>query len=407
MLETTTGAEQAARSPGLLDCLTAQPIDPLLGIIGAFRADPRPAKIDVGVGVYKDEHGATPVFAAVKEAEARLLAGQSTKAYLGPEGDIGFFELLRPLVLGAGLDNGRVSGLQTPGGTGALRLAAELIAAANPDARVLVGVPTWPNHLPILAAAALKVDPYPYFDVPTQTITFAAMADALERGRPGDVVLLHGCCHNPVGADLDQAQWQAVAAIVARRGLVPLVDLAYQGLGAGMEQDARGARTVLAAADEGLLAYSCDKNFGLYRERTGALFALSRSREAAAVTQSNLLSLARAAWSMPPDHGAAVVRVILEDPELTASWSAELDGMRRRIVGVRDRLAGLHPMLAPLAHHFGMFSTLALTPAEVDRLRIERGVYMAASGRISVAGLTSKTIAPFAAALAEVRPQGG
>ena len=244
---------------------------------------------------------------------------------------------------------------------------------------------------------------YRYFDVASQRITFDQMIEVLDEGRPGDVVLLQGCCHNPVGADLDQAQWREVAEVVARRGLVPLIDLAYQGLGAGMEPDAEGARTVLEASEEALLAYSCDKNFGLYRERTGALFALSRSRDQAAVTQSNLLSLARANWSMPPDHGAAIVRVILEDAALVASWSAELNGMRRRIADVRTRLAGLHPMLAPLVGQFGMFSTLPLAGAEVERLRAKRGVYMAASGRINVAGLTHETISPFAAAIASVR----
>ena len=397
-------AREAGLGGELLDRLTPQPPDPLLALIGAFRADPRPTKIDVGVGIYKDARGATPVFAAVKEAERRLFEAQTTKAYLGPEGDIGFFNRLRPIVLGDAVDRERVAGLQTPGGTGALRLAAELVAAAKPDARVLVGLPTWANHPPIFGAARLSLEPYPYFDVGAQELPFDRMTAALERGRPGDVVLLQGCCHNPVGADLDPAQWDAVADIVERRGLVPLIDLAYQGLGAGMQQDARGARALLARCEEALVAYSCDKNFGLYRERTGALFAISRTRAQIGAVQSNLLSLARANWSMPPDHGAAVVRVILETPELERGWSAELDGMKRRIADIRVRLSRLHPMLKPLAGQFGMFSTLPLTPPEVERLRAEHGIYMASSGRINVAGLTPETVARFAAAVGEVRP---
>ena len=388
------------RAGSLFDKLKALPADPLLALIGAYRDDPRANKIDVGVGVYRTESGATPVFAAVKEAERRLVELQTSKGYLGPEGDVEFFERLQPWIMGAGDQGGRVGGLQTPGGTGALRLAVELVAAARPGARILVGTPTWPNHMPILAAGGLELVTYQYFDVARQSMLFDQMVHALMQGRPGDIVLLHGCCHNPAGADLDDDQWQTVSDIIARRGLTPLIDLAYHGLGRGLEPDAFGARYVLSQADEALLAYSCDKNFGLYRERTGALYVLGRDRAQVAVTQSNLLALARANWSMPPDHGAAVVRMILADDELVASWTAELDQMRARMVGVRSQLAPLHPMLAPLAGQHGMFSMLPLAPAQVEEMRATHGVYMAPSGRINVAGLNNATVPRFAAALA-------
>ena len=385
------------------DGLTLQSPDALLALIGMYRADPRADKIDVGVGIYRDEEGRTPVFAAVKSAEARLLETQSSKAYLGPEGDVEFFERLRPVVLGGEAGNPCLGGLQTPGGTGALRLAAELVAAARPETKVLLGTPSWPNHLPILAAARLQIVPYQYFDVARQAIAFDEMIAAFERVDPGDVVLLQACCHNPTGADLDLAQWRVVADVIERRGLVPLIDLAYQGLGRSLDEDAAGARLVFETAREALLAYSCDKNFGLYRERTGALFVKVHSAASLLTTQSNLLSLARANWSMPPDHGAAVVRIILQDGDLAKRWRAELAAMAARIVEVRHGLAALDSALEPLVRQNGMFSVLPLSSTQVTRLRLEHGVYMASSGRINLAGLTSATIAPFVRALAAVR----
>ena len=397
-LETGAGA-----AGGTLDRLSAQPADALLALIGAFKADPRADKIDIGVGVYRNVAGDTPVFRAVKTAERRLVEEQSSKSYLGPEGDIAYFDLLKPILFGSRRRDGRLSGLQTPGGTGALRLAAELIARARPDARVFVGTPTWPNHPPIFGAARLEVVGYDHFDVATQTLTFDRMMAALATARPGDVALLHGCCHNPTGADLDAGQWAAVAALLRERGILPLIDLAYQGLGAGLDEDAAGMRAVLDGSDEALVAYSCDKNFGLYRERVGALYAVSRDAAGAAVTQSNLLSLTRANWSMPPDHGAAIVRVVLEDDALTADWRAELEEMRVRMAGIRALLAAADPALARLTEQYGMFSTLPLAPAQVMRLRDEHAIYLPASGRINIAGLTPETVPIFVAALAAVR----
>lgn len=387
----------------ILGALLQQPADPLLALIRAYRGDARADKLDIGVGVYRDARGQTPVMRAVKEAERRLCAEQISKGYLGAEGDIGFFNALKPIIFGAHDYDDRLSGLQTVGGTGALRVAAELVARARPGARVWVGNPTWPNHPPILKAAGLKVAGYDHFDVASQRLTIGRLFDALGEARPGDVALLHACCHNPTGADFDLGQWTAIAELLRDRGVFPLIDFAYQGLGDGLDEDAAGLRRVLDIVGEGLVAYSCDKNFGLYRERVGALYALSQSPARAKIVQSNLLSLTRANWSMPPDHGAAIVRVILEDAALTADWRAELAEMTARLHEMRGLLAAADPALAPLARQRGMFSTLPLSPAEVERLRETRGIYMPSSGRINVLGLTHDTVAPFVDALVSLR----
>lgn len=382
----------------VLDGLTAQPSDPLLALIGLFRDDPRTTKIDMGVGVYRDASGKTPVMAAVKAAEGVLLKDQQTKSYLGPEGDARFAELLTPIIFGE-IDRARLCGVQTPGGTGALRLGAELLARGRAGTRVLVGTPTWPNHVPLMEAAGLQIVPFKHFDVATQTLCFEETLAAINAATPGDVILLHGCCHNPTGADYTVDQWNTIAPLIAERGLLPFVDLAYQGLGNGLDADAAGLRAVVAHNPEVLVAYSCDKNFGLYRERVGALFVVS---DRAAVIQSNLLALARANWSMPPDHGAAIVRTILDSPELTASWRAELDAMRLRILSVREGVAACDPAIG-LTKQTGMFSMLPLNAEQIRTLREVHAVYMAGSGRINVAGLTPDAISAFAAAVAAVR----
>lgn len=391
-----------APETGLFGTLTMQPADALLSMIGAYRADPRPEKIDLGVGVFRTEQGDTPVLRAMKTAEHKLLETQQSKSYLGPEGDIGFFEALRPIVFGGRDPGDRVFGLQTPGGTGALRLAAELIALAKPDARVFVGVPTWPNHPPILTKTGLEQIAYSYFDTATQTVAFDRMVDVLETARPGDVALLQACCHNPTGADLTPAQWQEVARIAAHRGILPLLDFAYQGLGEGLEQDNIGVRIMLEQVPNALITYSCDKNFGLYRERTGALYGVAQSGAEALVTQSNLLALARAAWSMPPDHGAAAVRIILEDPALAADWRAELNEMRQRIADMRALVAAADPSLGFFARQHGMFSMLPVSADQARRLRDDFAVYVPNSGRVNVAGLTPANIPAFVRALQSV-----
>jgi len=383
--------------------LTRQPPDALLALIGLYAADPRPGKIDLGVGVYKDEAGQTPIFAAVKAAEAQLLSGQVTKAYVGPEGDIGFFRALTPMVFGADIPAERIAGLQTTGGTGALRMGAELIARVNGAARVYAGAPTWANHPPIFGAARLALAEYRHIDLSTQMLSVEAMLAALGKGAPGDVVLLHGCCHNPTGADLAPDDWDAIGGLCADRGLLPFIDLAYQGLGDGLEQDAAGVRIMARHCPEMLVAYSCDKNFGLYRERVGALFLLAATADDAGLAQTNLLSLARANWSMPPDHGAAVTRIILESEELTARWRDELEEVRLRIAAMRAGLAALDPALAFLTAQKGMFSTLDLTPDQIRSLREDHAVYMAGSGRINIAGLVPGNLQAFTRALAAVR----
>jgi aromatic-amino-acid transaminase len=390
-------------APSVFSGLEPQAPDGLLALIGAYRSDPRPGKLDLGVGVYRDAHGRTPVFAAVKAAERLLVEGQDTKAYLGAEGDVGYLEALRPLVFGARAQ-ADVFGVQTPGGTGALRLAAELLAAGRPAARLFVGAPTWPNHEQIFEAAGVTLVTYDYFDAASQTVCFGAMMDALATAAPGDAVLLQGACHNPTGADLTKDQWRAVADLVAERGLFPIIDLAYQGLGRGLEDDALGMRLILEAAPEALVAYSCDKNFGLYRERTGALFAVCDHPQRLSKAGSNILALARANWSMPPDHGAAVVRTILSDSELTTMWASELETMRQRLVNVRAALANHGPDLVALKDQNGLFACLPLTPHQVGRFRDDHAVYLASSGRINLAGLTVEAVPDFIRAYQTLRP---
>jgi aromatic-amino-acid transaminase len=386
----------------LFDRLEEQSSDSLLALIGLCNADPRPHKIDVGVGVYRDAAGTTPILKAVKKAERILLKTQETKAYLGSQGDARFVELVRPIVFGeAGARDERIVGVQTPGGCGALRLGADLVEKADREARIFVGQPTWPNHGPLIECAGVEMVGHPYYDRDSHRIRFDEMIDALEGARAGDLVLLHGCCHNPTGADLDADQWRAVAQVVAKRGLIPFVDLAYQGLGNGLEADAAGARLVVEAAEQALVAQSCDKNFGVYRERTGALFVKGSSRRAAEIILGNLLSLARTMWSMPPDHGAAVARIILDDPALCAEWHSELQEMCARIRTLRARLAAFDERLAFIDAQNGMFSMLPLSPEQVLELRGSHGIYMANSGRFNVVGLSDESLPRFAAAVVE------
>ena len=387
-----------AKARGLAD-LPPVHNDSLIALIGMVDADPRPEKIDVGVGVFRDGAGNTPILKVIKEAEQRLVDTQPTKAYLGSAGDTKFTELLRPILLGPHADDARIVGLQTPGGCGALRLGFELIAQANPNARVFVGTPTWPNHPPIIRAAGLNQVDYPYYERGQGVIRFEDMLAALKGGEPGDVALLHGCCHNPAGADLDDDQWREIADVVAERGMIPLIDIAYQGFGRGLDEDAFGVRLMLDTCDEVVVAQSCDKNFSVYRDRVGSVWIKTASADASTNAMSHLFKIAREMWSMPPDHGAAAVHIVLEDPALHERWLGELTAMRDRINSVRRRIAAADPRLAFIGRQFGMFSMLPLSKEQVLKLRVENAIYMADSGRFNVVGLGDDQIDRFTAAV--------
>lgn len=389
----------------ILNRLSSQAPDALLALIRLHAADPRKEKIDLGVGVYRTESGATPVFAAIKAAEQQLVDTQDSKSYLGPEGDMGFVNALMPYIFGADPTMyGRIAGMQTPGGTGAVRLALALAQKAGVK-RVHMGVPSWPNHAQILADLGLELAVFDHAN-PDGSANLDAVLAAINGAGPDGAVLLHGCCHNPTGIDYTSDQWAAIADAFAASGTFPIIDTAYQGLGRGMEEDAEGMRAVLAKVPEAFIAYSCDKNFGQYRDRVGAFYILGDGQAALDTAFSNANALARACWSMPPDHGGAAVRIILRDPDMTAAWLAELDDMRARMRQVRDALAGAGSAgridLTPLAAHNGLFAMLPLTKDEVATLREEHGIYMAASGRINVAGLTMANLPKFIAALAAV-----
>jgi len=387
-----------ARARALAD-LPPVTSDSLLKLIALADADPRPEKIDVGVGVFRDAVGHTPILKVMKEAEQRLVDTQVTKAYLGSAGDKRFAELLRPILLGHHASDDRILGLQTPGGCGALRLGFELIATANPEARVLVGTPTWPNHPPIINAVRLGLTEYPYYERGQGAIRFEDMIAALEASEPGDVALLHGCCHNPTGADLNEGQWREVVRVVCDRRLTPLIDIAYQGFGRGLDEDAFGVRLMLDACDEVIIAQSCDKNFSVYRDRVGSLWIKTGSVEASKTAMAHVHQRAREMWSMPPDHGAAAVHIILEDPELHARWLVELTAMRDRINSVRQRIASADQRLAFIGRQFGMFSMLPLSKEQVLKLREDNAIYMADSGRFNVVGLGDDQIDRFTAAV--------
>lgn len=390
----------------MLSTLTPQPADALLALIKLYAADPRADKIDLGVGVYRTDTGATPVFAAIKAAEKKLVESQDSKSYLGPEGDMGFVHALMPYVFGSEdpTMGGRIDGMQTPGGTGGVRLAVALAKRAGAP-KIWMGTPSWPNHAQIFADIGLELKTFNHA-TKDGVVDMDGLRAAIAAADAGDAILLHGCCHNPSGIDYSEAQWDEIAALVAEAKLLPVLDLAYQGLGQGMEADAYGLRRVLAAVPEALIAYSCDKNFGMYRDRVGAVYAMVSDPAHLNAVLSHGYALARAAWSMPPDHGAAAVRLILEDPALVKLWLDELDIMRTRMRQVRARLAeaGMAGKvnLTPLGSQNGLFSMLPLSGEQILKLREDHAIYMAGSGRINVAGLTMGNIDKFIAAVAAV-----
>src|ERR1700722_4033972 len=391
-----------------LELITA---DSILGLMAAFRADPDTRKVDLGVGVYRDDHGETPVLDSVRTAEGALIAQQATKSYVGPAGNLGLNAEMEKLVFGAAhpvLAGKRVRSVQTPGGCGALRLGADLIRAAAPDTVVHVSPPTWANHVPLISGAGLKLERYPYFDPATGGGQFGNMLGAFGKLPPRAVVLLPPPCHNPTGADVSQDEWRARLEGVRRRRLLPFIDMAYQGLGESLEADAFGLRLFCAELPEVVCAVSCSKNFGLYRERVGALHVICESPKAGDAVLSQLVRLGRGMWSMPPDHGAEIVRRILVDGALRGQWEQEVLGMRKRIQGLR------HDFVAELAKHCpqrdfsfiarqrGMFSFFGISTAQVQALRAAHHIYMTDDSRINIAGLRKDNLAYVARATAQV-----
>ena len=389
----------------MLEHLKDQPADKILALMAAFRADPRDDKVDLGVGVYKDATGNTPVMRAVKEAERRLVAEQTTKAYTGLAGDPAFSDAMIDLILGGVVPRERIAAVATPGGTGAIRQALELIKLAAPEATVWLSDPTWPNHPSIIKYLGMPTANYRYFDDATRGVDFAGLMADLGTVAPGDVVLLHGCCHNPTGANLTADQWQEVIALLKSKGAVPLVDLAYQGFGDGLDADALATRAVVSGFEECLIAASCSKNFGIYRERTGLLMAVARDAAQAKSAQGTLAFLNRQNYSFPPDHGARVVTTILNDPALRADWEAELEETRNGMLALRAQLANELKRLTNsdrfdfIANHRGMFSRLGTSAEMVEKLRADHGIYMVSDSRMNIAGLNAETVPILAKAI--------
>ncbi len=391
----------------MLNALKPQPQDKILQLIQMFRDDPRTDKIDLGVGVYKDATGLTPIMRAVKSAERHLLNTETTKTYTGLAGEAAFHAALSGLILGDSVPKDRIAAAATIGGTGAIRQALELIKLASPAATVWLSNPTWPNHPSILRYLGMATSEYRYFNAETRGVDFEGMVADLGHAKPGDVVLLHGCCHNPTGANLTLAEWAAVADLINAKRAIPFIDLAYQGFGDGLDADAAPTRLIAAICPEVLIATSCSKNFGIYRERTGLLIALGTG-EGRATTQANLAWLNRQNYSFPPDHGARLVTTVLQDPALTTDWQRELEQMRLSLLALRQSLADELRCITNsdrwdfIARHRGMFSLLGATEAEVARMRLERGIYMVGDSRVNIAGLNAATVPVLARALADI-----
>ena len=395
----------------MFQLLPALPADPILGLMASYHADSNPKKIDLGIGVYKNEAGNTPVMTAVKKAEGMILDSQTTKSYVGPTGDAGYNAIVAELLLGKSLNDSlgkrRVT-VQSPGGCGGLRLAAEFIKSANPDATVWVSNPTWANHVPLLGSAGLKIAEYPYYDYDSHSVKFEAMIECLSKIDSGDIVLLHGCCHNPCGADLNQEQWQQVRDVALKQGFTVFIDLAYQGLGDGLEEDAYGTRLLAESLPELIVVSSCSKNFGLYRERTGAMTLICDSDAAAAVAITQIAGAARAMYSMPPDHGAATVQLILSNDTLRTEWDAELTEMRDRINGLRAQFVkqiqsiGIEQDFSFIEREKGMFSFLGVNVNQVQTLVNDYSIYLVNSSRINVAGINDSNIEYLSNSLAAV-----
>ena len=389
----------------MFNSLQQQPADKILALMQVYKEDPRENKIDLGVGVYKDASGQTPIMQSIKQAEHMLWETQDTKSYVGLTGAPEFSQTMIDLVLGDKFDKNLTASAATPGGTGAVRQAFELGKMANPNLRVFVSDPTWPNHLSILKYLGIPVEPYRYFNAKTRAVDFSSMMTDLENAKEGDLILLHGCCHNPTGANLKAPEWDAVIELLLKSGATPMIDIAYQGFGDGLEEDASGVRKLVNSVPETIIAASCSKNFGIYRERTGLLIVVSHDKDARDLNQSTLAFLNRQNFSFPPDHGARLVTMVLSDAELKRSWMEELEAVRTSMLSLRTQLATELEKLSGsnrfgfLADHRGMFSRLGASPEQVNELRENHAVYMVGDSRLNIAGLNSKTVPVLAQAI--------
>lgn len=391
--------------------LDAIPADPILGLITTYNADPSPKKIDLGIGVYRDENGATPILDCVKQAEKFFLATQDTKTYLGPPGVAGFNSAIADVIFGAESDaiqQGRIRTVQTPGGTAALRVAGDLIKKAKPGAEIWASDPTWANHRPVFSAAGVAMHSYPYFDAVNSTLFYDDMIAALQQRGRGDIVLFHACCHNPCGVSPNPQQWQAIADLAAERGFTPMVDIAYMGFERGIEEDALAVRLFTEKCPEVIVASSCSKNFAMYRDRVGALSIVAKTAQKAADIESVIHNITRPNYSMPPAHGPHVLDIILHSEELTALWVTEVAGMKDRINGLRktmsEKLAAssIQRDFSFLQHQTGMFSFLGITVEQVHRLRDEFSIYVVNSSRINIASFNQTNMDYFIESLATV-----
>lgn len=391
----------------MLEQLTTQPPDKILQLMAMYRDDPRPTKIDLGVGVYKDASGLTPIMKAVKSAERQLWENESTKSYTGLAGDLGFHDALSELILSDVVARDQIAAAATPGGTGAIRQGFELIRMAAPDAKIWISAPTWPNHISIMNYLGMPMAEYRYFDPETRGVDWNAMLTDLSDAKEGDVVLLHGCCHNPTGANLNPSQWQELANLLKARKLIPFVDIAYQGFGDGLDADAFGVRTLAKTQPETLIAASCSKNFGIYRERAGLLMTISQDSAKTALNQATLAFLNRQNFSFPPDHGARLVTMVLGDAALRKTWEIELEDVRSGMLKLRKQLADAlrkrtgSDRFGFLAEHRGMFSRLGASEAQVNAMRESHGIYMVGDSRMNIAGLNEASIPILADAIVE------
>ena len=384
-----------------------QPPDKILALMTAFKDDPREQKLDLGVGVYKDSNGNTPIMRSIKAAEKKWWEIENSKSYVGLVGDPAFSDAIISLVLGSNIPKNLIASAATPGGTGAVRQGFELFKIANPDVRVFVSDPTWPNHISILKYLNIPCKAYRYFDNETRGVDFDSMVDDLSGAKAGDVVLLHGCCHNPTGANLNKQQWQIIIELLNKSGATPMIDLAYQGFGDGLEDDAYATRLIAESVPETVIASSCSKNFGIYRERAGLLMLVSQDSSRRKINQSMLAFLNRQNYSFPPDHGSRLVSIVLNDIDLRCDWMSELEDIRNSLLNLRIQLSDELQRISGsdrfsfIASHRGMFSRLGATPSQVEKMRKEFGIYMVSDSRFNVAGLNCKTVPALAKAIIE------